>query len=142
MLWSGRAALRTPLVRVHDARKLRLKRTSRHGDRPNRWDVRRHERRREAVREWHAAMREDGLLQWGFAERGHESCSSTRRLRRRRTADFKLNAKLRAAMFERCFLHKQKPKISASRSEIHGLPGLPRLPDLREAIEQRAQLWP
>jgi lipocalin len=32
-------------------------------------------------------------------------------LRRRRTADFKLHAKLRTAIFERCFLHEQKPKM-------------------------------
>jgi hypothetical protein len=32
-------------------------------------------------------------------------------LRRRGTADFKSYAKLRTTIFERCFLHEQKPKI-------------------------------
>jgi hypothetical protein len=44
VLWTGRAseelcAMLTPVVRAHEAGKLRLKRTSRHGDRPNRWEI-------------------------------------------------------------------------------------------------------
>jgi hypothetical protein len=44
VLWTGRASedlctVLTRLARAHEAGKLRLKRTGRHGDRPKRWEI-------------------------------------------------------------------------------------------------------